>query len=235
MTILHVTDLHFTERWFAWLHESAPAHDLLCITGDLLDQTRPIPYRQQASLVAEWLRLLNRPVCVCSGNHDLEFMPPGQPRRPAFWLRGISGPRLWTDENTARLGEHRVHVIGYRDLPAEPADIWVAHLPPAGSPVALTVRGFDAGDEALARSVAILRPRLVLSGHVHQPTAWIGEVDGTVHLNPGCSRSSRIPNHILIDPIRGTASRVTEGPLGSDVETVSWATARPAREERCAA
>ena len=42
----------------------------------------------------------------------------------------------------------------------------------------------------------------MLSGHVHHPEAWFHEEDGTIYLNPGCSRGSRIPHHILIDPDR---------------------------------
>ena len=230
MTILHVTDLHFTERWFAWLHESAPHHDLLCISGDLLDQSRGIPFHRQAALIAEWLTLHPRPVCVCSGNSDLEFLPPGQPRRPATWLRALSRPRLRVDGDTAFLHGRSIEVAGYREAPRGTADIWLVHLPPTDTPVARSEYGIDLGDKGLPALVREHRPRLVLSGHVHHPEAWFHEEDGTIYLNPGCSRGSRIPHHILIEPDRFAATRVTEGPIGSYSETVLWPAAPSVRE-----
>lgn len=220
MTILHVTDLHFTERWFAWLQESAPPHDLLCISGDLLDQRRDIPYARQAALVAEWLSLHPRPVCMCSGSSDLAYQPPGRPRRPADWLRTLGGPRLFGDGTTAVFFGQRLEVVGYRELPRTAAEVWLTHLPPAGLPIARSEQGVDVGDPALADSVRLQRPQLVLAGHVHHPEAWFHEENGTVFLNPGCARGSRIPNHILIEPGIFSATRVTEGPLGAYSESV---------------
>ncbi len=231
MTILHVTDLHFTERWFAWLHESAPHHDLLCISGDLLDQSRGIPFHRQAALIAEWLTLHPRPVCVCSGSSDLEFRPPGQARRPAEWLRSVSSSRIRVDGDSAFCGENRIEVVGYREVPRTAADIWLVHLPPSGTPIARSELGIDLGDPDLRPALRTGAPRLVLSGHVHHPEAWFHEENGTIFLNPGCSRSSRIPHHILIEPDRFAATRVTEGPIGAYSETVLWPTA-PAITER---
>lgn len=222
MTILHVTDLHFTERWFAWLLESAPHHDLLCISGDLLDQSRTTPFHQQAALVAEWLALHPRPICVCSGNSDLQFLPPGQKRRPAEWLRALPRPHIHADGDTALAQGRRIGIAGYHELPPAWTDLWLVHLPPAGIPVARSEYDVDLGDTVLAEAVRRHRPRLVLSGHIHHPEAWFHEEDGTFFLNPGCSRGSRIPQHILIEPDRFAATRVTEGPLGSYSETVLW-------------
>ncbi len=223
MIILHVSDLHFTERWFAWLLESAPQHDLLCVSGDLLDQTRATPFRRQTSLVAEWLQMLERPMCICSGNHDLSFDSRLDAWSSAEWLRELASPSVSVDGETAEHRGYSILPVGYTTFPkGGPADVWVVHLPPAGLPVALSTCGLDMGDPTLIASVATHRPQLVLSGHIHDPESWFTQDDGVVYLNPGCARSSRIPNHILINLERATCSRVAESPIGAFTETMRW-------------
>ena len=53
MTILHVTDFHSNKRWFDWLLHRAPAHDLVVMSGDMLDLGTATPQRRQIEWVVD--------------------------------------------------------------------------------------------------------------------------------------------------------------------------------------
>jgi Icc-related predicted phosphoesterase len=179
MIILHVTDLHLNERWFRWLAETAPPSDLLCISGDLLDRDSPVLHLDQVGLVAAWLREIKRPLCVCSGNHDLEWDGQYECWRPARWLRGPVSSQVWGDGDRFELGGHRFHTISRTTYPkGAPADFWITHTPPAGVAVARDHRGADHGEPALAQAAAAYRPLAVFCGRVHEPVAWFERRDG---------------------------------------------------------
>lgn len=200
MTILHVTDFHFNQRWFDWLRYRAPAHDLLVMSGDLLDQASPISSQKQMAWVSAWLAEYPGAVCVCSGNHDLEWDAQLERWQPAYWLRDIDNPQLWTDGQTARFGEASIAVMGCATRPkGRPADLWVAHAPPAATAVARRHNGYDGGDVDLIAPVKIHRPRIVFSGHVHDPVRWHEQAGATLLLNPGRDEHAPFPNHILVD------------------------------------
>ena len=84
MTILHVTDFHFNKRWFDWLVQSAPPHDLLVMSGDMLNLAIDTPQRKQIEWVSEWIESYPRPMCICSGNHDLEWDADAEHWKPAY-------------------------------------------------------------------------------------------------------------------------------------------------------
>ena len=116
MTILHVTDLHFNPRWFHWLLHQAPAHDLLVISGDLLDLAQTVPQREQIAWVSRWLSEYPRPLCVCSGQHDLEWDPLEERWHPAYWLRALARPGLGLagDDRHGQAGERTIGVMDRR-------------------------------------------------------------------------------------------------------------------------
>lgn len=204
MTILHVTDLHFNQRWFDWLRHRAPAHDLLVISGDLLDLVDRTPQRAQIEWVSRWLSSHPHPLVVCSGKHDLEWDPVEERWRPAYWLRALARPGLWTDGDTADFDGLSVLSIGATTRPkGGAADCWVVHTPPSRTAVATRRSGGDAGDPRLAAAVQHYRPRLVFSGHVHAPLHWCGQSGGTLVLNPGHEAAAEFPSHILVhtDPL----------------------------------
>lgn len=199
MTILHVTDLHFNPRWFHWLLHQAPAHDLLVISGDLLDLAQTVPQREQIAWVSRWLSEYPRPLCVCSGQHDLEWDPLEERWHPAYWLRALARPGLWTDGQVAECGDLRVLAIGATTRPkGGAADCWVVHTGSSGTPVATRRSGGDAGDPHLAAAVRQYRPRVVFSGQVHAPRQWCGQLGDTLLVNPGHSRTAAIPPHVLL-------------------------------------
>lgn len=203
MTLLHVSDLHFNRRWFNWLSVNAPAHDLLVISGDLLNHSDVTPLREQIDWVSDWMEAYPRPMCVVSGSHDLEWSETVGRWTPAYWLRALDGSKVWTDSQRVVLDGLSILNIGCTTRPkGGEADIWVVHTPPAGTKVATRADradGRDDGDLELARAVRRYAPRLILSGGVHSPAAWRDELDTTVCLNPGRLPDAPYPNHILLN------------------------------------
>lgn len=199
MTILHVTDFHFNQRWFDWLLHRAPAHDLAVMSGDMLDLSIATPQRRQIEWVSGWLNDFPRPLAVCSGNHDLEWDSEAEHWTPAYWLRDIVNPHVWTDGQRVALNGLSVLNIGATTRPkGGEADVWVVHAPPSKTAVATRATGGDAGDIDLVSAARRYAPRLVLSGHVHAPRHWRELRNGTLFLNPGRSADAAFPNHILI-------------------------------------
>ena len=71
MKILHATDLHFNQRWFKFIKDIESNFDVVCITGDFIDAFDEGGIVSQIAYVSERLANFNKPVFVCSGNHDV--------------------------------------------------------------------------------------------------------------------------------------------------------------------
>lgn len=204
MIILHVSDFHFNRRWFDWLLDKAPPHDLLVMSGDMLDLSAVTPQRRQIAWVSDWINEYPRPMCVCSGNHDLEWDAEAERWTPAYWLRDLENPNVWTDGQRVELDGLSILNIGCTTRPkGGGADIWVVHAPPSRTLVATRAAGGDNGDPDLVFAVRRHAPRLVLSGHVHTPRHWCEQAGSTLYLNPGRTRDAAFPNHIVVrtDPM----------------------------------
>lgn len=212
MTILHVTDFHFNQRWFDWLLHRAPSHDLLVMSGDLLDLACATPQRRQIAWVSDWIRAYPRPLSLCSGNHDLEWDAAEERWHPAYWLRDLARPHVWIDGQRIELDGVSLLNIGCTTRPkGAAADIWVVHAPPARTLVSMRARGGDHGDPDLVAPVRRYAPRLVLSGHVHHPIHWRERTERTLFLNPGRNAEASFPNHILVRTERMSCHLVAEG------------------------
>ncbi len=199
MTILHVTDFHFNQRWFDWLLHRAPAHDLVVMSGDMLSLAVATPQSRQIAWVSDWLNDFPRPISVCSGNHDLEWDSEAERWMPAYWLRDIVNPHVWTDGQRVTLDGLSFLNIGATTQPkGGAADVWVVHAAPSRTLVATRSDGVDAGDPDLVAPARRDAPRLVLAGHVHTPLHWRERRDGTLFLNPGRRADGPVPNHILV-------------------------------------
>lgn len=199
MNILHVTDFHFNKHWFDWLLHRAPAHDLVVMSGDMLDLATATPQRRQIEWVSAWLDDFPRPISVCSGNHDLEWDSRSERWKPAYWLREIVNPLVWTDGQRVELNGTSLLNIGCATRPkGGDADIWVVHAAPAKTLVSARATGGDGGDPDLNASIKRYSPRLVFSGHVHDPAHWRQNLGGTLFFNPGYAPQAEIPNHILL-------------------------------------
>lgn len=203
MTILHVTDFHFNKRWYNWLLHSAPAHDLVVMSGDMLDLSAAAPHRRQIEWVTDWLSDYPRLISVCSGNHDLEWDSETGRWTPAYWLRRIDNPNVWTDGQRIWLDGLSFLNIGATTRPkGGAADVWVVHAPPSGTAVATRANGSCGGDPDLGAAAHRHAPRLVLSGHVHNAIHWQESRNGTLFLNPGYDPEADFPNHILVETDR---------------------------------
>ncbi len=203
MTILHVSDFHFNKHWFDWLLHRAPAHDLAVMSGDMLDLASATPHRRQIAWVADWLREYPRPLCVASGNHDLEWSDELERWTPAYWLRDIENPNLWVDGRRVEMDGTSILNIGCATRPkGGEADIWAVHAAPTNTLVTARAAGGDGGDPDMVAAVRRHAPRLVLSGHVHDPLHWCQRDRGTLFLNPGRDAWADSPNHILVNTDR---------------------------------
>jgi Icc-related predicted phosphoesterase len=199
MTILHVTDFHFNKRWFDWLLHRAPPHDLTVMTGDMLNLADATPQRKQIAWVRDWIDAYPRLMCLCSGNHDLEWDAEFERWTPAYWLREIGNANVWTDGQRVELNGVSILNIGCTTRPkGGEADIWVVHAAPNNTLVTARATGGDGGDPDLGEPVRRYAPRLVLSGHVHDPMHWREHHEPTTYLNPGRAADALFPNHILV-------------------------------------
>ena len=200
MTILHVADFHFNQRWFEWLRHSAPSHHLLVMSGDLLDQTSAVPRRTQVEWLSAWFADYTGAACVCSGAHDMEWDRETERWRPAYWLREIASDTVWTDGQLAVFDGQIVANIGSATWPkGRAADLWVVHAPPAGTAVARRASGRDGGDLDLAAALKEHAPRIVFSGQVHEPRNWFDRIGESLVLNPGRDERAPFPNHIVVE------------------------------------
>jgi Icc-related predicted phosphoesterase len=118
---------------------------------------------------------------------------------PAYWLRYIANRNVWTDSQRIVLNGTSILNIGCATRPkGGEADLWVVHAAPTKTLVAARASGGDGGDPDLNAPVARYAPRLVLSGHVHDPLHWRHHDGATLFLNPGWAPHAEIPNHILV-------------------------------------
>jgi len=165
MRILHVTDFHFRQSWFAWLGSHCGEYDAVCFTGDLitlfagpqrsLADSKPssltrlmsptiVPnVRAQARWVRDWLKAwpAATPLFLCSGNHD--WWPHGDDfidtDADGGWLRKARRPgQIWADGNQSTV------IDGHRFLCVP----W-SHEPKSGStePVVALVHAPPAGTD----------------------------------------------------------------------------------------
>jgi len=226
MRILLVSDLHYRLRQFDWVHDVAPAYDVVIIAGDLLSLRSPVPVAAQAVAVSALIgRIAGRGrLLVASGNHDLDGRD-ASGEKSALWLSGTRADGLhvdgdsplvdttlftvcpWWDGEQGRLAlEARLEVDAGRE---KERWVWVYHAPPSGSPLAWDGRR-EYGDDVLADWIRRFRPDLVVTGHIHQAPfvdggGWADRVDGTWVLNPG-HEPAHVPSHIVIDLAAETAS-----------------------------
>ena len=223
MKILHVADLHADHEWFDWVANEAWKFDLLVIAGDLQNAFSNTGMHEQARAISKWLANLGTPTVVCSGNHDFWV---GDKRvsvdvhAEGAWLKRLrhKGNIIGVDGDTFSYQVHgskdawtKFSVNGWLDVPnlEEGVDVLVTHAPPMGCACAVGGTGNDFGDPGLWPALQYHPPRLILSGHIHQPfqhaCSWPPIEPSTVVLVPGCDKQSPIPNHWVIDTTIGQA------------------------------
>lgn len=212
-TLLHVTDLHFRKDHYAFVSRFAErTHCGVVISGDLIDSAAfHATIEQQIAWVGNWVRAATFPLFICGGNHDIDGTEAGSTELRAGWLLNLSRAGVVVDGQSGRFAGVEVACAPYMadfGLNYIGADILVHHEPPYQSLTAGgEAEGTQAGSVDLERyfqTVRALPHRLLLCGHAHRPRRWHDMVGGTLCVNPGSDRSSRVPRHALANVDTGT-------------------------------
>jgi len=147
------------------------------------------------SWASEFLSQLIRPAYAVPGNCDplgtlqnIEEVATSLHRRKVRidgWTLGGHGGSNPTIFNTPNEIPEEEIEDGLRPI-MEKGMALVVHCPPLGT-LDLTSVNRHAGSVAIARLVEEFRPRVVLSGHIHEARGIV-EKDGTLYMNPGAAK-----------------------------------------------
>jgi len=167
MNLGHFIDLHYNLEWFEWILKHQKTFDLICITGDFLDTSLNIPIDEQITFVSHWLNKFSTKVIVCSGNHDLdEFVDDS-------WLNNITN--VYGNGSILRVGDFKIGSLGYFEdeyYNYDDCDILLTHVPPFKTNTSTDKNTLkDCGNRELHWAIKnkIIRPKIILSGHIHMP------------------------------------------------------------------
>lgn len=209
MRVVAAADLH------GFLPE-VPRCDLLVLAGDLCPAVDHGLSFQRSWLDANfrsWLETVPADrVLGVAGNHDFIFE-----RAPETVPDGL--PWTYLEDESVRLGETCVHGTPWQPwffdwafnaprgdtderwldeklgIVDERAEILVSHGPAAGFGDR-TARGPVVGSSALLRTIRRVRPKLVVTGHIHEGRgAWLDEVSGALILNASLVNLDYEPVH----------------------------------------
>jgi Icc-related predicted phosphoesterase len=218
MSLLLVSDLHYSLRQFDWLCTRAPEHDAVVFGGDLLSVSAPVAVEAQIAAVRATLRRLAAATTViaCSGNHDLNARNRAG-EKTADWLAELADAGVVTDGQSTRLGGMVITVLPWWDGPVARADcerlldrvdrgeaerwVWVYHSPPESRLSWTGSRHF--ADVTVAEWIERWHPDAVLCGHIHQAPfspegSWVDSVGGAWVFNPG-KQDGPEPTSVEID------------------------------------
>ncbi len=148
-----------------------------------------------ANWAGEFFSQLSRPSYAVTGNCDpvgtleeIERTATSLHRRKVRvgqWTLGGHGGSNFTIFNTPNeLSEGEIEA-GLRPI-MERGMVLVVHCPPLGTLDMTSVRK-HAGSVAIAKLVEEYRPKVVLSGHIHEARGIV-EKDGTLYMNPGAAK-----------------------------------------------
>ncbi len=157
MKILHTTDLHFNKNWFTWIASQQNNYDVFCITGDFLESSKDETLLEQIEWITNWMKSFQKPLFVCSGNHDIEEL------ENENWLNQI--PNVYSDNSIKTINGIKFGCISYIApdfFEFDKCDILLYHLPPAQSKTAIhSETNADWGDKEVARLLQkkILKPK----------------------------------------------------------------------------
>lgn len=168
MTILHASDLHFDKAKFDQI--LGLEFDVCCISGDLIDASQK-GVSEQKAWVKRWLANFKKPVFVCSGNHDVDGSD------DAAWMRM---PNIYADGDIKMVEGIKFGCVPYLYtdiLDFSECDILLTHVPPARTQTAIE-RGRDFGDKELFRALkhGLLKAKIILCGHVHDPLSRVYKI-----------------------------------------------------------
>ena len=175
--VLAVSDIHGSESGFSTIKKLINHHepDIIVIAGDITDFGP-----------AEWARKLlnsiNIPTIAVNGNCDTGDVIHLLMEHESGLL---NAPKIIKGNDI--LGLSYPFPKGFE--PEFSPDIVIAHVPPLGCNDFLPGPG-NLGDENLRDFILKHKPKLVLSGHVHE-SPGIVELEGITCINPGPAKDGR--------------------------------------------
>lgn len=195
MEILHVTDLHFNQHWFEWIANQQNNFDVFCLSGDFLEPASDVALSSQIEWISGWMKNFQKPLFVCSGNHDIEE------EENEEWLNKVSN--IYSDNTITTLDGVKfgcVPYIGGDFLEFCDCDILLSHVPPAKTDTSTDKKNQDWGDRELLRLLKskLLAPKYLLCGHMHNPINIKTTLHGTIISNPGSNAKQKIPLHNIL-------------------------------------
>jgi len=198
MIILHTTDLHFNTHWFKWIEKQQDTYDVFCISGDFLEDSKKENLAEQISWIIKWMKEFNKPLFVCSGNHDIEDYDNED------WLQKLSIKNVYSDNcskiiNGIKFSSYPyIGAEGFHEV--DDCDVLITHVPPANSKTSTDLNGKEWGDQELSRAIKnnIINAKIILCGHNHHPIITIENINNTTVYNPGVDKENEIPNHHII-------------------------------------
>ncbi|MBL0709334.1 MAG: metallophosphoesterase [Sulfurimonas sp.] len=197
MKILHTSDLHFNKRWFKWIEKQQFKYDIFCIAGDFLESSKNETLVEQIDWVSKWLREFEKPLFICSGNHDIEEF------ENENWLDKI--PNIYSDNQIVTINGIKFGSIEYiapEFYKFDSCEVILNHLPPSNTKTSIHKNsGDDWGDKQLRDAIqnGTIAPKIILSGHMHHPTSQIDKIENTTIYNTGVDKKSDIPNFLIIE------------------------------------
>lgn len=235
MKILHITDIHYDRNILEWIITQEDSYDVLCMTGDFLDTSiHAAPsIEEQIDAIQRWLEKIKQPVFICSGNHDPVESNSAQSIEELFqlddeytqndslefdtsqeriqWIQDLSSESVFVDGAVHNFSGFKFACIPYEaeDLNIyHDCDVILHHIPPSRSKVSIGQYGdFGCDKLALALKHRLINPKIVLSGHIHQPSQTTASENGIWMFNPGFGWSNKSPRHHLIE-ISNTADKL---------------------------
>nr|WP_314468399.1 metallophosphoesterase [uncultured Campylobacter sp.] len=196
MKILHATDLHYNKSWFKFIKNLESNFDIICITGDFIDAFDQAGIAPQIAYVSEWLASFNKPVFVCSGNHDVGLAYEQE------WLNDI--PNIYADNAVKEINGVKFGCAPYLKLDYAKfaqCDVLLSHVPPAYTKASVGYSGDDYGSEKLYNAIGkqVITPKILLCGHIHNPIKNICRLKHTTIYNPGCDKNLKEPKISVVE------------------------------------
>ena len=199
LKVLHVSDLHFNQTQFEWAAEQSCNYDVLCVSGDLLDDSlnQLLSSKEQIEWIKQWTLTLSIPTFICSGNHD-QIEVENDELPSARWLSRLKKDHLYLDGNIVDIGGFRFGCIPYENPNFHhfrDCDVLLHHVPPSKLKVAKQ-GGDDWGCQDIRAAIKFgeLQAKYILCGHVHQPHARFSKFKNKIISNPGSTPSAEKPN-----------------------------------------
>jgi DNA repair exonuclease SbcCD nuclease subunit len=223
--LLLVSDIHFNQAAFRWIAERARKDGMaVAIAGDLMDLNRcstEKDARRQQDWISAWLREVEPPLFVCSGNHDLY---PSHDR--SEWLLKAKRPGVAVDGDVVVWSGRTVALCPFcpaglnpmleRLATGTPPDVLLHHEPPTETRLSMGRRDYaDFGSDQLSSALRSgWAPKTVVSGHIHRATARHQFVGDALCLNVAGDPRLSPPSHAILDADTGVVEFFEPAPRG---------------------